>query len=139
MKRTTHALRVIKPHANLQKGMGVCLNFAHFSMQFYNPDDPKGGPWHNAPVRQKLFWGMHPLDRHLPVLIKLQIIQKQNRHSSINAKLFIFLLWLVIHNCILLATVFIIEIPILNFAHIFSGVSYRQPCPAVMLAVIMVS
>ena len=79
------------------------------------------------------------MDRHLPVLMKLEAMQKQNRHSSINAKLFIFLLWLVIHNCILLATVFIIEVPILNFAHIFSGVFCRQPCPAVMLAVIMFS
>ena len=25
------------------KGGGACLNFAYFSMQFYNPDDPKGG------------------------------------------------------------------------------------------------
>ena len=40
--------------------------------------------------------------------------------------MFIFLLWLVIHNCILLATAFIIKIPILNFAHTFSGVSCRQ-------------
>ena len=66
-------------------------------------------------------------------------MQKQNRHSSINAKLFNFLLRLVIHNCILLATVSIIEVPILNFAHIFSGVSCRQSFPAVMLAVIMFS
>ena len=32
---------------NLQRG-GPCLNFAHFSMQFCNPGDPKGGPWPNA-------------------------------------------------------------------------------------------
>ena len=82
-------------------------------------------------IQQKFFWGMQPLDRHLPVLMKFLAIQKQNRHSSINAKLFIFLLWLVIHNCILLATVFIIEVPILNFAHIFSGVSCRQSFPVV--------
>ena len=43
------------------------------------------------------------------------------------------------HNCILLATVFVIEVPILNFAHIFSGASCRQSFPAVMLAVIMFS
>ena len=79
------------------------------------------------------------MDRHLPVLMKLQAIQKQNRHLSINAKLFIFLLWLLVHNCILLGTAFITEVPILKFAHIFSGVSCRQPCPAVMLAVIMFS
>ena len=71
--------------------------------------------------------------------MKLQAMQKQNRHSSINAKLFIFLLWLVIHNCILLATVFIIEVPILYFAHIFSGVSCRQSFLAVMLAVLVFS
>ena len=41
------------------------------------------------------------------------------------------------HNCILLATVFIIEVPALNFAHLFSGVSSRQSFLAVMLAVIM--
>ena len=40
---------------------------------------------------------------------------------------------------ILLATVFIIEVPILHFAHIFSGVSCRQSFLAVMLAVIMFS
>ena len=51
--------------------------------------------------------------------MKLYAMQKQNRQSSINAKLFIFLLWLAIHNCIFLATVFIIEVPMLNFAHIF--------------------
>ena len=35
---------------NLQR-RGPCLNFAHFTMQFCNPSDPKGGggPWHNAP------------------------------------------------------------------------------------------
>ena len=66
-------------------------------------------------------------------------MQKQNRHSSRNAKLFIFLLWLVMHNCVLLATVFIIEVPILNFAQIFSGVSCHQSFLAVMPAVIMFS
>ena len=66
-------------------------------------------------------------------------MQKQNRHSSINAKLFIFLLWLVTHICLLLATVFIIEVLILNFAHIFFGVSCRHSFLAVMLAVIMFS
>ena len=31
------------------KGGGACLNFAYFSMQCYNPDDPKGGgAWHNG-------------------------------------------------------------------------------------------
>ena len=44
-----------------------------------------------------------------------------------------------VFNCILLATVFITEVPILNFAHIFSGVSCRQSFLAVMLAVIMFS
>ena len=74
------------------------------------------------------------------VMSALQAMQKQNRHSSINAKLLIFLLWLVMHNyCILLATVFIIQVPILNFAHIFSVVSCRQSFLAVMLAVIMFS
>ena len=58
-------------------------------------------------------------DWHLPLLIKFLAIQKQNRYSSINAKLFIFLLWLVIHNFILLATVFIIEVPILNLLLFF--------------------
>ena len=37
-----------KPDAQLAK-RGACLNFAHFSMQFCNPGDPKGGPWPNAP------------------------------------------------------------------------------------------
>ena len=56
-----------------------------------------------------------------------------------NAKLLIFLLWLVIHSCVLLAAVFIIEVTILNFVHIFSGVSCRQSLLAVMPAVIMFS
>ena len=33
---------------NLQRG-GPCLNFAHFTMQFCNPSDSKGGPWPNGP------------------------------------------------------------------------------------------
>ena len=33
---------------NLQRG-GPCLNFAHFTMQFCNPSNPKGGPWPNGP------------------------------------------------------------------------------------------
>ena len=37
---------------NLQRG-GACLNFAHFSMQFCNPGDPKGGPWPNVMIRVK--------------------------------------------------------------------------------------
>ena len=37
-----------KPDAQLAKG-GACLSFAHFSMQFCNPGDPKGGPWPNGP------------------------------------------------------------------------------------------
>ena len=32
---------------NFQRGR-PCLNFAYFSMQFYNPGYPKGGPWHNT-------------------------------------------------------------------------------------------
>ena len=36
-----------KPDAQLAKG-GPCLNLAHFSMQFCNPGDPKGGPWPNG-------------------------------------------------------------------------------------------
>ena len=35
----------LKPDALLAKGRGACLNFAHFSMQFCNPGDPKGGSW----------------------------------------------------------------------------------------------
>ena len=31
-----------KPDAQLAKGGGPCLSFAHFSMQFCNPGDPKG-------------------------------------------------------------------------------------------------
>ena len=40
-----------KPDAQLAKG-GPCLNFAHFSMQFCNPGDPKGvyGPPLNSPL-----------------------------------------------------------------------------------------
>ena len=46
-----------RTHSNFQpkawcptyKGRGPCLNFAHFTMQFCNPSDPKGGPWHNGP------------------------------------------------------------------------------------------
>ena len=41
-----------KPDAQLAKG--PCLNFAHFSMQFCNPGDPKGGPWPNAPLNTPL-------------------------------------------------------------------------------------
>ena len=37
-----------KPDAQLAKG-GPCLDFAHFSMQFCNPGDPKWGPWPNPP------------------------------------------------------------------------------------------
>ena len=33
---------------NLQRG-GPRLNFAHFTMQFCNPSDPRGGPWPNTP------------------------------------------------------------------------------------------
>ena len=92
---------------------------------------------HTVPMRTtgrdtaEILFGDATLDRHLPVLIKFLAIQKQNRHTSINAKLFIFLLWLFINSCILLATVFIIKVPILNFAHIFSGVSCRQSFLAV--------
>ena len=43
------------------------------------------------------------------------------------------------NNCTLLATVFIIEVPIVNLAHFFSGVSCRQLFLAVMLAEIMFS
>ena len=36
---------------NLQRGEGACLNFAHFSMQFCNPGDPKGGHGPMAPPK----------------------------------------------------------------------------------------
>ena len=97
---------------------------------------------HTEPMRTigrdaaEILLGMQPLDWHLPVLMKFLAIQKQNRHSSKkNAKLFIFLLWLVIHNCILLATVFIIKVLILNFAHIF----LEFPVVSRLQAVIMLS
>ena len=53
---------------NLQRG--ACLNFAHFSMQFCNPGDPKGGPWPNGPppkyapesTQVKVFCYFTPLD-----------------------------------------------------------------------------
>ena len=41
-KRTEHTLCVTKPYAKLAKG-GPYLNFAYFSIQFYNPGHPKGG------------------------------------------------------------------------------------------------
>ena len=34
---------------NLQRG-GPCLNFAHFSMQFCNPGDPKGEAMAQCPL-----------------------------------------------------------------------------------------
>ena len=35
---------------NLQRGGGgPCRNFAYYSMQLYDPGDPKGGPWPNGP------------------------------------------------------------------------------------------
>ena len=37
-----------KPDAQLAKG-GPCLNFAHFTMQFCNPSDPKGGAMAQGP------------------------------------------------------------------------------------------
>ena len=49
-KCAQHTLCEIIPNAQLAKG-GPCLNFAHFSMQFCNPGDPKGGPWPNAPPK----------------------------------------------------------------------------------------
>ena len=39
-----------KPNVQLAKE-GPCLNFAHFSMQFCNPGNPKGGPWPNGPFK----------------------------------------------------------------------------------------
>ena len=39
----------------------------------------------------EILLGMHLLDRHLPVLMKLYAIEEQNRHPSINAKLIVFL------------------------------------------------
>ena len=38
---------------NLQRG-GPCLNFAHFSLQFCNPGDPKGGHGPMAPLNTPL-------------------------------------------------------------------------------------
>ena len=38
---------MIKPYAQLAKGAG--RNFAYYSMQLYDPGDPKGGAWPNAP------------------------------------------------------------------------------------------
>ena len=37
---------------NLQRG-GPCLNFAHFTMQFCNPSDPKGGGMAQRPPPPK--------------------------------------------------------------------------------------
>ena len=48
-KRTKHTLCVSNLMHNFQTGGGACINFAYFSIQFYNPGDPKGGPWHNGP------------------------------------------------------------------------------------------
>ena len=45
---------------NLQSKGGPCLNFAHFSMQFSNPGDLKGGPWPDAPpLNTPLIDGTH--------------------------------------------------------------------------------
>ena len=50
-----------KPDAQLTKG-GPCLNFAHFTMQFCNPSDPKGGPWPNGPpLNTPLILGDSPI------------------------------------------------------------------------------
>ena len=50
MKRTDHTLCVIKPYAQLAK-RAPCLNFAYFSMQFYNPGYPKGGAMAQSPPK----------------------------------------------------------------------------------------
>ena len=49
---------------NLQRG-GACLNFAYFSMQFYNPGDPKGGHGTMPPPKKIRPW---PWPRSLQVL-----------------------------------------------------------------------
>ena len=49
MKRTERALCVTKPYAQLAKGGGACLIFAHLSMQLILQSwRPKGKPWRNA-------------------------------------------------------------------------------------------
>ena len=93
---------------------------------------------HTVPMRTigrdaaEILLGDAPLGSTLTCLNEVIGNTETEWYSSINAKLFIFLLWLVMHNCILFATVFIIEVPILNFAHIFSGVSCCQSFPAVI-------
>ena len=62
---------MIKPHAQLAK-VGACLNFAYFSLQFYNPDDPKGSghgtmaPPNYAPVEIQ---GVHKVLHTFKILI----------------------------------------------------------------------
>ena len=78
-------------------------------------------------MQQKFFWGMPPPKSALSCLNEVIGNAKTEWEfkNGNSAKLFIFLLWLVIHNYILLATVFITEVPTLHFAPIFSGVSCR--------------
>ena len=44
-------ISIPKHDAQLAKGGGASLNFAHFSAQFCNPGDPNGGPWPNGPPK----------------------------------------------------------------------------------------
>ena len=59
--------------------------------------------------------------------------------SSINVKLFIFLLWLVIHYLYIISYTIHHGGTDIKFCSYFSGVSCRQSFLAVMLAVIMFS
>ena len=58
---------------NLQRG-GPCLNFAHFTMQFCNPSDPKGGamaqcpPPLNTPLLLVSVSSRIPAMKHVPLL-----------------------------------------------------------------------
>ena len=83
---------------NLRRGGGACLIFAYFSRQFYNPGDPKGGPWHNAPPKYAPVQSIYPLQSQkqyekIKTLIKIIVIRKTK--ATVIRKLFttLLLLW----------------------------------------------
>ena len=67
---------------NLQRGR-PCLNFAHFTMQFCNPSDPKGGPWPNGPpLNMPLVGGMLSTPPILAQTVHLADKLLQNKYQK---------------------------------------------------------
>ena len=68
--------------SNQRGGGGPCLNFAHFSMQFCNPGDPKGGPWPNAPpLNTPLIMGVTKLIVYCHVRRVLSLFSLSKNHA----------------------------------------------------------